>query len=68
MILNDGCLCITDYKLLLLKLTMVDETTEEKYELGLTWVRVTSYQDYWRELPVTNKEESLSGTMFEINK
>ena len=40
---------------------MFDETmAEKKYDLGMSWVRVTSYEDFWRELLVTNTEDKLS--------
>ena len=40
---------------------MLNETTEEKYEQGMPWVRVTAYEDFWSELTVTNAEDKLSG-------
>ena len=43
------------------QLNMVDETSSEQYELGPAWVRVTSNEDYWREMPVTNKGDPLPG-------
>ena len=42
---------------------MLDETTGEKYDLGMSWVRVTAYEDFWRELPVTNTGDKLSGNV-----
>ena len=42
---------------------MSDETSGEQYELGPAWVRVTSNEDYWREMPVTNKGEPLPGKL-----
>ena len=39
---------------------MLDETTGEKYDLGMSLVRVTAYEDFWRELPVTNTGDKLS--------
>ena len=39
---------------------MLDETTGEKYEQGMPWVRVSAYEDFWRELPATNTEDKLS--------
>ena len=42
---------------------MLDETTGEKYDLGMSWVRVTAYEDFWRELPVNNTEDKLSGNV-----
>ena len=46
---------------------MLDETSGEQYELGPAWVRVTSNEDYWREMPVTNKGEPLPGKADSVN-